>query len=530
MRGSSRVWASVGAWVGAAAVGCTGTIGMPGDVDPTTPVPLVCGVGVHGGPAPLRRLTRLEYDNTVGDLLSDTSRPARGFAPDNEVLGFDNNARALEVSRLLGEQYMEAAEALAATAITNTSALLGCNPSDVGEDACAATFIEQFGLRAWRRPLTAEEITAVTGLFQAGRAEGGFDSGVALVVQGLLQSPRFLYRIDAGDPSTRSANTLRLTNYEVASRLSYFLWRTMPDDSLFAAAASGELQTKEQVEARARQMLADGRARDVIVDFHSQWLDFSLALSVQKDPAVYPEMTDDLRAGMVDAAVAFVEGAFEEGDGRLETLLNGAFSYAGEDRAGILMQPAVLSVFARHNRSDPIRRGRLVRERFLCQPLPPPPANVELIPPEPDPSRTLREQLALHRTNPSCSGCHELMDPIGFGFEEFDGIGRYRTEEAGAPIDRSGEIHQAGELDGPFVGVSELEERLGTSELVQQCMGKQWFRYAFGREETDADACTVSAIEGAFARSGGDIRELIVAIATSDAFLFRTIEEEGVAP
>jgi hypothetical protein len=246
--------------------------------------------------SPLRRLTRVEYNNTVRDLLGDTTTPADRFPPDEVSGGFSNNAAVLSVSPLLAEKYQEAAEALAATAVQNLTALVGCDPARMGEDACARQFVERFGKRAYRRPLVGAEIDRLLKVFGAARG-AGFARGIEVTLRAMLQSPNFLYRIETS-PARAGEKYARLSGYEVATRLSYLLWASMPDDRLFAAADRNELATPDQVGNLARTMLADPRAHRAIPEFYRQWLGLGALDTVVKDAQVYPELTAELRAAM----------------------------------------------------------------------------------------------------------------------------------------------------------------------------------------------------------------------------------------
>jgi hypothetical protein len=488
-----------------------------------TPTPSSCTTE-NPPSAPLRRLTRIEYNNTVRDLLGVTTSPADTFPPD-EVSGvFNNDARVLSVPPLLAEKYMDAAEALAAGAVGNLSKLVGCDPAGVGEETCARQFVERFGRRAYRRPITMTETTRLMKVFTDARAQGDFAWGVEVVVQAVLQSPQFLYRFEPGLAAGPGDKVLRLTPYELASRLSYLVWATMPDDRLSAAADSGQLTTSDQVATMVREMLKDPRARPAMTEFYRQWLGMGALETVSKDPKVYPEFTEAMRTELEAETPAFVERVLWTGDAKLKSLLVAdAPPPTGEtaQRPGVLSLASVLAVYGLPNQSSPIHRGKLVRERFLCQDMPPPPPQLMVMAPEVDPSKPTSERFAQHRADVACASCHDLMDPIGLGFEAYDGIGRYRAMDGGKPVDDSGAIVGGTDVDGPFRGARELVGKLATSAQVRQCVGLQWFRYAFGRGEEAADRCSLDGIDAALVRVDGDLRELVVALTQTDTFLFR---------
>lgn len=499
------------------------------------------------GETPLRRLTRAQYDNTIRDLLGLDLGLAAGFVSDEKVGTFDSNAIA-SVTELSVEQYMDAAEQLAAEAVTDLSALLPCDPAVIGEDECAAQFVDTFGRRAYRRPLTAEQHADAMALYHHGLDQGGFADGIRVVVQGLLQSPFFLYHVEQA-PAGSEGEVLTLSPYELASRLSYFLWESMPDDELLAAAAEGELSTPEQLQAQAERMIGDPRAADSIRHFHLQWLELESLDQLDKDPELFPEFSPQLATSMEEEIGRFAEHVILEGDGSLRTLMTADFTFADEslaelygvahpgggfariqlppdERSGLLTLAGVMATHAHHNQTSPVLRGVMVRENFLCQIPPPPPDNVDDNPPGLDPTLPTKERYEQHRSDPECAGCHNLIDPLGFGFEHFDATGRFRTMDGQNPVDASGEVVGAEDADGPYDGHRELTERLASSEYARGCVSRQWFRYALGRLETSADECTLDEIYARFASSDFDIRELMVAIAVSDAVSHLKTQEQ----
>lgn len=537
------------------AAACTGTIGDPLPSDAPTPAPdaATCD-GIEPGDAPIRRMTRTEYDNTVRDLLGDTTDPARDFVPEEEALGFNNQAKTLGVTQILAEEYMEASEKIAARAVQKLPALVGCDPAKIGDDACASTFIASFGERAFRRPLEKDEVSRLMGVFDWGRQQNDFATGIRLVVEAMLQSPHFLYRVELGMPDPVAPGVVKLTPWETASRLSYLLWNSMPDDQLFAAAEQGKLSSPADVEAQARRMLDDPRARHAVENFDFQWLGLRNIETLNKDPKTYPDYDPSLRPLWRNETLAFLDYVVFDGEGDLGTMLTAPYSMMNEQlasfygvsglkgagfqrveldpkqHAGFLTQASVLAVNAKPNQSSPVHRGKFVREQLLCQLLPPPPNNIQIKAPDPDPNATTRERFSEHSTNPACAGCHHLMDPIGFGFESYDGVGKWRDSDQGLPIDASGAIYESEDVDGPFDGPVELAHKLAESDQVRACVVKQWFRFGYGRAEEKADSCSLSKIQEAFRASGYNIKELLVALTQTDAFLYRRAVTPGGAP
>jgi len=494
------------------------------------------------GSSPIRRLTRTEYDNTVRDLLGDTSEPARNFPTEEIALGFDNSATARGVTAPLIEQYLLAAEGLATRASTRND-VLPCDPASAGEASCADRFIRTFGQNAYRRPLDDDEVRALQTSFDEGRRTGTFQTGVRYVIEHVLQSPSFLYRVELGEPSVPPGAVAKLTGWERASRLSYFLWQTMPDRALFAAAASGELATKEQILAQARRMLADPKARPTLAKFADQWLGLDKVDNVVKDTIQFPEFNRALPALLKEETRRFVADVVWNRGGGLTMLLTSPYTFVNDKtaplyglaappgaefvrvdlderrRSGILTQLAFLNFAAKPNQTSPVRRGQFVRTSLMCDPPSSPPPEINVTVPEPQPGQTGRERFAAHTTNPGCAGCHRKMDLIGFGFEHYDAVGRYRDVDAERPVDASGEV--VANPIGSFDGAVELARKLSQSDEVRQCLGKQWFRFAFGREESADDACALASLYREIAKDGGSVQALVLAITQTDTFLYR---------
>lgn len=534
----------------AALTACTGVVdegparpGAGGGMTGASPGALTCDIAQVDG-LPLRRLTNAQYDNTIRDLLGDDSGPARVFAADEDSVGF---AVAGAVSPVLAEQLLTVAREVAERAVLSLPSRYGCDSAVMGEDACADAFIADFAPRAFRRPLSGGELDGLRAVYESGRGHGGHPAGLSLVIEAVLASPHFLYFVETDPDGAAAGDVVEVGDFAMATRLSYFLWNTTPDDALLAAADRGELRTRGQIEAAARRLLDDPRARAGVQSFFRQWLHLDRLEQVDKDSARHPEFDPRLRAAMGASTEAFIDEVVFEGDGRLETLLLGSFGYlnAGlaelhgvegvegeelvrveldpDERAGLLTQPSLLSVLAKTNQSDPVHRGLFVRERLLCQQLPPPPNDIAIVAPDPAPGLSTRERFAEHSSNPTCRGCHILIDPVGFGFESYDAVGRYRLEDDGVPVDDTGELIQTDDADGPFVGAVGLAEVLATSPQVRGCVARQVFRYAARRIETDTDACSLAQLDAAFEESDYDLRELLVAITTTDAFMHRRV-------
>jgi len=545
----SGLWATM-LLSGALALAPACNAGFIGDApsDPVTPPISTNACSADPGPSPVRRLTRFEYDATVRDLLGDQTAPARAFPSEEESHGFTNDANVLSVTPALAEAYMVAAERLAARAVDRLPFVLACDPAGaLATDAarvCAKTFIQKFGLQAYRRPLEPVERDELLEVFEAGRAQSGaFKDGLRLVLVAMLQSPAFLYRVELGAGPVSDGLAQPLGPYEMASRLSYLLWGSMPDNELFAEAAAGRLSSAAEIEVQARRMLADPKAEGMVAHFHEEWLALSRIANVLKASDVYPDWSPELRNDFAEETRLFIKDVFWR-QGTLDAFLTTPTTFVNarlaafygvpapsgsgfvrvdldpSQRVGFLTQGAFLAMNAKPNQPSPIHRGKFVREKLFCDLLPPPPTNIVIKAPDPKPNTSARERFAEHTKDETCRQCHRLMDPIGFGFEHFDGIGRFIKSEAGKPIDATGEIIGT-DVPGTFDGVVELSKKLVSSQQVSDCIVTQWFRYGYGRAETEADRCTMERLRKSFAASGRDLRELLVQLAVSDAFRFR---------
>lgn len=504
------------------------------------------------GNSPLRRLTRSQYTHAIRDLLGIDTDVAAGFSSDEKIGAFYSNGIA-PITDLGVEKYMDAAEGLAETAVADLEGLLPCDPALVGENACVDELIEDLGRRAFRRPLRQAEHDQMRDLFATASAEGGFTEGVRLVVQGFLQSPYFLYHVEVGHEDADGDGIVALTQHEVASRLSFFLWDSVPDVELLDAADAGDLASPAGVRAQAERLLADPRAKDGIASFHLQWLGIADVATLEKDPEMFPGFDAALVEAMQAETASFADKVIREGDGSLQTLLTAPYTVLDDpalaslygvtlppdhqpgdlvdldptQRAGVLTHPALLAKYAHHNQSSPVHRGVLVRENVLCQTLPPVPENVDNVPPDPAPDATTRERFAEHTENPECAGCHVLIDGIGFGFEHYDAVGAWRTMEGTLPVDASGEVLGTQDVDGEFDGAVELAERLAGSSEVRACVAQQWFNFSLGRVPSEQDKCSTDQLLDRFEASGYNVRELLLALVETEAFRLRRIGGGG---
>jgi hypothetical protein len=536
---------SAGGGQAGSAAADSGHVDSPGGASST---PTDCAQ-VTLAPRRMWRLTPEQYDNTLRDLLGTPSTYGAGFPADNIGVGFSNDATDLLMTPLMADKLHSAAEDIAAT--TELTRFAPCASSQK-DDTCLKEFSGRFGERAFRRPLTAAEIDRYVTLAQG---PGNFDAGARLVVNAMLQSPNFLYRFELGTPRAQGpSGTYDLDDYEIASELSYLLWQSMPDDELFQAAKAHKLRAPAELMRQVMRMLKAPAAKDTVRDFVFDWLELPTIATVPKDTTRYPELTADIRAALSREAESFVDSVmFGQGplaDGSIHALLNGptppsdatlmqfydpsASGLGAQDRRGVLTLGGVLLTHSRSNDSSPIHRGKLVRERFLCQPLPPPPPGLLLQPPGLDPMKTSRERYADHSSNAYCASCHKLMDPIGLAFEHFDGIGRYRADDTGLPIDESGTIvtnesagYSATDADGDFVGTDGLIDKLQVSQTMRGCYALEWFRFAYGEGKTERDgaafpSCQAKSFQQVVAKTSGSLVDIVTALVQSDWFMART--------
>jgi hypothetical protein len=491
------------------------------------------------GSTPLRRLTRSEYNNSVVDLLGDSSQPASAFVADTQVGLFDNTAKTQTVPTLLAEQLLDSAVKLAQD-VKDVNKLVGCDPAS--GVACVRGFVAQFGRRAFRRALSSDELSNYMGIYETTKQASDAAFGVRSVIAAVLASPNFLFRFEFGAAGASDiTNAKQLTAYELAARLANLIWASAPDDELLDAAESGKLATREQVEDQARRMLEDPRAKRALAEFYRQWFGLGRIDTVVKDSKVYPEFDETLRAAMSEESRRFIDDVLWNGDAKLSTLLTASYSFVNadlaelygveapagggfakvelnpEERAGVLTHASVLAAYARPDQSSPIKRGQWVRTRLLCTVLPDPPAGVPELP-QAKAGVSNRERFAQHTSDPKCSSCHSLIDGLGFGLEGYDGLGRVRTMDQGVAVDDSGEI-TASDVDAKFHGAVDLATRLAKSAQVRDCAPQQWLHYSLARAPESADTCSANELKSAFATSGGDLQELMVAITKTDAFL-----------
>lgn len=419
-----------------------------------------------------------------------------------------------------------------------------CSPQGNDREPCARQILTTFAKRAWRRPITPAEADRLYALANVAYTEGeDFDTGIKLAVQGILLSPHFLYRVEL-DPNPSSLVPHNLTAHELATRLSYFLWSSTPDEQLMAKADDGTLMDLAVLRAEAARMLADPKAVALVDNFAGQWLYTRRVDDVLPDPAVYPNFDDELRAAMAAETRAFFGSFLEEQKNILE-MLDANYTYVNDrlaahyglplpgsdelvrvqlpagQRGGLLSQASILTVTSRPKRTAPVIRGKWILEQLLCQAPPPPPPGVEGFP-ENASTGTIRERLAIHRENPTCASCHDVMDPLGLALENFDGVGTFRTMDGTSPVDATGALPDGRSFDG----AKELAQMLRADPKTPRCMTERTFIYAMGRGPETFDRCSLNEMTRTFNEGGNTFEALVTALVTHPTFTTR----RGEAP
>lgn len=494
--------------------------------------------------ATMRRLTQTQYRNTIHDLFGDDVLVTGAMEPDLEIDGFFSiGAGATSISARGVEQYESLAYDIAEQLLregAHRTSVVGCSPSGVTDDACTQTVLRAMGRRLYRRPITDTEATALTAVaHNAQTVLADFHRGLQYGVAAMLQSPDFLFRPELGAPDPGRANQRRFTGYEMASRLSYFLWNGPPDDALLDAAERGDLVTDEGIDRESRRMMGSPKARRALRAFVSEWLHLGELDDLVKDTMVFTSFSPEIGpAAREETLRDFERLVFDlDGDYRQifttrETFVNRRLAALYDVRApvnegfglvtlpetlprrGLLGHLGILAMYAHPTSSSPTLRGKFIRQSLLCDVIPPPPVNVNTALPEPTGMRrTMRERLQTHLTNDTCTGCHSLMDPIGLGLENFNGLGLYRRTDNGAAITTFGNIDT-----DRFTDVTDLSRLLHDHPSVGPCMVDRMYRYATGHAETDSEQVELAHMTDFYAAQGYRIRQLMFAIATSDGF------------
>ena len=538
---------------GQAGASSTSTAGAGGT--DTTPVAPDC---TTDSPSPriLRQLTLNEYKKTVGALLGIQDPDVSAIPPDRTLRGFTTNVTVAFVTPAHMDAYMTVATALAQLAVKE--ALPSLVPCTTQDSACASAFLDKVGLRAFRRPLSADEKTRYLKLFDSALTGGDFKTGVELAIRSLLISPNFLFRSELG--SDAGQGRFVLTPYEIASALSYTFWGSLPDDALFAAAASGALAQKAQIETQARRLLTDKRGRENVANFFYEWLESPRAYIADKDATAFPKLytpaagVDAIRDAMRAEQDAFVTNVVFDSTKKFKELFTANFTFANDRlanfyglpapgsadatqrlalpadsaRGGLLTLGMFLFGHARTTQSSPTQRGHMIRANILCQDIPPPPPDVDATVQPGTPGKTARQQILALTSSGACPACHRLQDPIGFGLEGFDGVGDPRSVDNGEPVDTSGQINGMSSPSDPpipFVGAKELSSIIAQSDQARKCMVTNYYRYVRGFDAKGVDTCAVNQLSQALIKNDLDLGELFLRVVLQDSFITRRSTE-----
>lgn len=512
--------------------------GGDGEVDPPSEEELAA-TGVSG----VRRLTASEWDTTITDLLGIELPPSSSVLPEDPLTPFDNDFQAQNPSKGLieGAELLaaQAAEAVLADAALRDQ-LVGCDPVTPTDEMCMTSFVETFGRRAFRRPLTEQQVERFVALgVQYGQAEDDFYVGVDTVLRGMLQHPQFLYRVELGTPVPDQEGVFRLDDYEVGTRLSYFLWGSTPNDWLLDEAEAGNLSSPDGVATAARTMLSDNRARDRLIRFHALWLGYE---ALPHEPSLAIPMKAETDA-LIERVLFDESGQWHDLLTYEETFVNDTLAthygltppgstegvwvpYGGSERRGLFSHGSFLSIGAKFDDTSPVQRGLIIRTRLFCQEIQDPPPDVNADDPIPDDAGPCKKDRYAVHSQGGCAGCHELMDPIGFGLENYDQTGAFRTHDNDLPectIDGDGAISGVGEFNGP----AELGELVLSDGTIDRCVMTQLYRFAMGRYELeDQDEAFIDLMMDRITEGESfALEDMIVAFASEESFGLRREEE-----
>jgi len=498
--------------------------------------------GTSGLAYAMPRLTNAQYLNSLHDLFPSLSFANPDLPTETAVDGFTNAASSQTVAALNIEDYANAAESVAGQVRAQSADILGCRPASATQETdCLSSFLSTFGKRLYRRPLSDEETSRLLAFFQSQRSESDFPTAASAVVQVMLQSPAFLYRIETGGGPV-GQGALQLSPYELASRLAFFLTDSPPDAALMAAADSGALLETDEIARQTQRLLATDRAKAMVASFHRQWLKLFKIVGASKDSTAFPGFSSNVANALADATNRFVSYAFWQLDS-LEGLLTDSHAFVTDriapyfgvpapgskdptlvsldpnQRAGILTQPGLLAGLANALNDSPVQRGVLVLNSFLCTTLAAPPKGVNTTPPDYDPKKptTTRQRMETQHAVGDCAGCHKIIDGVGFAFENFDAVGGWRTSESGLPVDAATQVFGT-DIDGSVGGAVELASKLAQSRQVSDCVAYTWTRYALGLDKSSLDPGAITSVTDSFWNGGRHFSDLFLAITTSPAF------------
>jgi hypothetical protein len=506
-----------------------------------------CNLEHDPGRVTVRRLNHAEYNNTIRDLLDVEGDFAAAFPSDDVGYGFDNIGDVLSMPPILMEKYLTSADKIIAKVMDKPEAksrLFFCKPDGEKKAECTQKILERFASRAYRRPATEAEVKRLAGLVELAEKNGEtYEAGIGLAVKAVLVSPNFLFRVER-DPEPDNPKAVHAVNdYELASRLSYFLWSSMPDDELLNKARKGDLSKKEIVAAQAKRMLRDPKSKALTENFAGQWLQLRRLKTSMPDNKLFKDFNEPLRADMQKETELFFDYIVKEDRSVLEfldsdyTFLNermakhyGVEGVQGNDfrkvklsndqRGGVLTQASILTITSNPTRTSPVKRGKWILENIFNAPPPPPPPDVPELSEKKAvvESASLRQRLEQHRKNPNCAVCHDRMDPIGFGMENYDAVGAWRDKDGKFDIDPAGELPDGKSFKSP----KELKAILKTKDKeFRRCLADRLLTFALGRGLEASDKCCVDQIADDLGRNDYRFSSLVVSIVQSEPFRMR---------
>jgi hypothetical protein len=532
--------------------GTGGPMGPPGPDDkppPTNPPPVdvgMCNSTTLGKPR-VWRLTHTQLKNTLIDSLGFSPPTIDMFPAETRLDGFANKSSGLAVSPLLADFYLRASDELAGNVLGRMTEFLKCPMTGLTSGTCLNDFIKAVGTKMWRRPVTDAEVGKLSALFTSTvPSAGGPESGVKNLVQAMFMSPNFLYRTELGNTSQVGAVTY-LTDYELASALSYMLWDSSPDKALYDAAAAGQLHDKDMLLAQAQRMWGQKKSQSALNGFMQQWLQIEDLLGADKDPAIFPKYDKTVAADLLEESRLFLNSVVFDagGDRSFKTLFTANYGFVNArtapiygatatspaltktnlnptQRKGLLTLGAFMSAHADGDDTGLVSRGRYFREEILCNSVPPPdPAKAVFDPTKVRPDMTNRERLEAHTTNPACFACHQLFDGLGFAMENYDPIGQFRTTDKGKTIDPTGEIPLPSGPTIKFKNFIDLVDQLSKSTDLYDCFSSQYLSYSTGRAADSIAPCERKLVTDEFVKSDYKIDTLVMSVVKSPSFMAR---------
>jgi Protein of unknown function (DUF1592)/Protein of unknown function (DUF1588)/Protein of unknown function (DUF1595)/Protein of unknown function (DUF1585)/Protein of unknown function (DUF1587) len=496
------------------------------------------------------RLTTAQMKNTLVEAFGFAGTSIDSYPADSrsDITEYANVANRLVVGDLLTTYYDKTAEEVSANVVSKSSSFLGCAVADLGAGTCLQDFVTTYGKKAWRRPLTTTEVTDLVGLYRMLSPGAGAQTAFAMVVQAIILSPKFAFRGELGT-SDAPGTTTTMTDYEIASALSYMIWDAPPDQALYDAAAAGTLHDPSTLRAQVHRMFtASTRAPVALSSFMAQWLHTDGLLTVTKDSTLFPEfkgpVIQDLsnEMGQVLGPIAF-DPAGDHPIGALLTTHDGFVTantaaiygvpapaagagfvrthFDPNQRSGLLTLASWLAAVSNASDTALPARGNFVRGALLCDATPPPPANFKFDPSQITPDMTERQKFLVHTKSSTCAACHDMFDGIGFALEQYDPIGRFRTIEQGKTIDPSGTVPLPSGKTLEFANFIDMMNQVAASPDFGRCYASQYLRYATGRETSAVGDCELQKLTEAVGAAGNTIDSLPAAVAALPSFITR---------